>query len=159
MIYPMADLELDLNGKKVSVTAPPEKPLLWVLREDLGLHGAKFSCGKGLCGACTVLLDGQPSRSCSVPVADCAGKAIRTIEGLSADGSDRVQRAWLALDVAQCGYCQAGQIMAAVALLEKVPNPSDLDIDQAMTNICRCGTYPRIRAAIHLAAKDATDGG
>jgi isoquinoline 1-oxidoreductase alpha subunit len=154
----MADLELDLNGKKVRVGAAPDKPLLWVLREDLGLLGAKFGCGKGLCGACTVLMDGRPVRSCSVPLAQADGKAIRTIEGLSTDGSHRVQRAWQALDVPQCGYCQAGQIMAAVALLETTPAPTDQDIDQAMTNICRCGTYPRIRAAIHRAALGAGDG-
>jgi isoquinoline 1-oxidoreductase alpha subunit len=128
-------------------------PLLWAIRDLAGMTGTKFGCGKALCGACTVHVDGQPVRSCSYPVSAAAGKSVTTIEGLSADGSHPVQVAWRELNVAQCGYCQSGQIMTAVALLEKTPNPTDADIDLAMSgNICRCGTYTRIRAAIHKAA-------
>jgi isoquinoline 1-oxidoreductase alpha subunit len=125
---------------------------LWVLRDELGLTGTKFGCGIAQCGACTVHIDGQPTRSCSVAVSDVGQAAITTIEGLSPDSSHPVQKAWLAEDVPQCGYCQSGQIMAAVAFLKDNPNPSDADIDSGITNICRCGTYPRIRAAIHRAA-------
>jgi isoquinoline 1-oxidoreductase alpha subunit len=136
------------------VDAPPEMPLLWVIRDLLGFTGTKFGCGMAQCGVCTVHLDGQPVRSCVTPVSTVGARKIRTIEGLSADGSHPVQRAWAEADVVQCGYCQSGQIMTAVALLEQRPDPSDADIDAAMSgNICRCGTYVRIREAIHLAAK------
>ena len=145
-----------LNGQSCDVEAPPDTPLLWVLRDSLGLTGTKFGCGMAQCGACTVHLDGQAVRSCSTPVSAAGGKRVTTIEGLSADGSHPVQRAWAALDVPQCGYCQSGQIMSAAALLARTPNPSDEDIEAAMAgNICRCGTYNRIRAAIHAAAKEA----
>jgi isoquinoline 1-oxidoreductase alpha subunit len=127
--------------------------LLWVLRDSLKLTGTKFGCGIAQCGACTVLIDGQAMRSCSVPVSAVAGKAVTTIEGLSAEGTHPVQLAWIELDVPQCGYCQSGQIMAAVALLKDKPKPTDEEINREMTNICRCGTYPRIRAAIHRAAE------
>ena len=146
-------ITMKVNGKTVSVKAEPDTPLLWVIRDELGLTGTKFGCGAALCGACTVHLDGQPVRSCSIRVGDVkATDQIVTIEGLSGDSSHPVQKAWLALDVPQCGYCQSGQIMAAAALLKKNPKPSDADIDAAMTNICRCGTYQRIRAAVHMAA-------
>jgi len=148
---------LDINGKTVNVDADPNTPLLWVIRDSLGMTGTKFGCGAALCGACTVHLDGKPIRSCSTPMSAAAGKKITTIEGIpdSAVGK-KVQAAWAALDVPQCGYCQSGQIMAATALLTEKPNPTDADIDSAMAgNICRCGTYPRIRAAIHKAAKGA----
>ena len=143
-----------VNGKPVAFTAEPDTPLLWVIREELGLTGTKFGCGIAACGACTVHVNGEVTRSCSVPVSDVAGKAITTIEGIkSADGAlHPVQAAWIEAQVPQCGYCQSGQIMAAVALL-KNGAPSDAQIDEAMTNICRCGTYPRIRAAIHAAVK------
>lgn len=132
-------------------------PLLWAIRDLAGMTGTKFGCGKALCGACTVHVDGQPVRSCSFPVSAVAGKSVTTIEGISTDGSHPVQVAWRELNVAQCGYCQSGQIMSAVALLEKTPNPADEDIDLAMSgNICRCGTYTRIRAAIHKAAGSAS---
>ena len=145
-----------LNGQSCNVEAPPDTPLLWVLRDSLGLTGTKFGCGMAQCGACTVHLDGQAVRSCSTPVSAAGGKRVTTIEGLSADGSHPVQRAWAALDVPQCGYCQSGQIMSAAALLSRTPNQSDEDIEAAMAgNICRCGTYNRIRAAIHAAAKEA----
>ena len=135
------------------VEAAPDMPLLWVLRDLMGLTGTKFGCGIAQCGACTVHIDGAPLRACVTPVSAVAGKNITTIEGLSADGTHPVQQAWTELDVVQCGYCQSGQIMSAVALLAKVPTPTDTDIDQAMSgNICRCGTYPRIRAAVHRAA-------
>jgi len=127
--------------------------LLWVLRDTFGLTGTKFGCGIAQCGACTVLIDGHAMRSCSVPVSFVGGKQITTIEGLSAEGTHPVQLAWIEHDVPQCGYCQSGQIMAAVALLKQKPKPTDADIDREMTNICRCGTYPRIRAAIHRAAE------
>jgi len=148
--------KLNVNGKVQTVDAEPEMPLLWVLREVLGMTGTKYGCGIAQCGACTVHLDGQPVRSCSVPGASVANRKITTIEGLSANSSHPVQRAWAALDVPQCGYCQSGQIMAAAALLKRTPKPTDKDIDEAMTNICRCGTYQRIRAAIHVAAGTRT---
>jgi isoquinoline 1-oxidoreductase subunit alpha len=148
----MPDFVLQINGSRRRVTVSAGTPLLWVLRDGLGLTGAKFGCGAGLCGACTVHLDGQAVRSCGVPVEQAAGKAVVTIEGLSTDGSHPVQRAWVEEDVPQCGYCQAGQIMAAAALLARTPKPSNDDIDAAMSgNLCRCGTYLRIRAAIHRA--------
>jgi aerobic-type carbon monoxide dehydrogenase small subunit (CoxS/CutS family) len=144
---------LVINGARRSVEVDPAMPLLWVLRDVLGLLGTKYGCGVGVCGACTVHLDGEAVRSCTVPVAEVAGRRVTTIEGLSPDGGHPVQRAWLAEDVAQCGYCQAGQIMTAAALLRRVARPSDADIDREMAdNVCRCGTYQRIRAAIHRAA-------
>ena len=148
---------LTINGKAVTVAAEPDTPLLWVIRDEVGLTGTKFGCGKALCGACTVHLDGTPVRSCQTPLSAAAGKKVSTIESAASTAVGRkVQAAWIAHDVPQCGYCQSGQIMSAVALLEAKPNPSDADIDQAMSgNICRCGTYPRIRAAIHSAAKGA----
>lgn len=147
-------IEFELNGEAVSLDIDPAMPLLWAIRDVAGLTGTKFGCGKALCGACTVHLDGAPIRSCSFPVSGAAGKSITTIEGLSDDGSHPVQEAWRELNVAQCGYCQSGQIMSAAALLESNPSPSDADIDTAMSgNICRCGTYTRIRSAIHKAAE------
>jgi isoquinoline 1-oxidoreductase alpha subunit len=145
---------LTINGKTREVNADPSTPLLWVIRDSLGMTGTKFGCGAALCGACTVHLDGKPVRSCSTPLSAAAGKSITTIEAIGATPTGKkVQQAWAALDVPQCGYCQSGQIMSATALLEAKPNPSDADIDAAMAgNICRCGTYPRIRAAIHKAA-------
>lgn len=145
---------LSINGQDTQVDAPDDMPLLWVLRDILGLNGTKFGCGMAQCGACTVHLDGQPVRSCVLPVAGAAGKKITTIEGLSAtDLGKRVQQAWLGIEVAQCGYCQTGQIMSAAALLAQKPAPTDEDIDAAMSgNLCRCGTYVRIRAAIKQAA-------
>ena len=145
-------VELNINGRAHKVDVEEDTPLLWVLREQAGLTGTKYGCGIAACGACTVHIDGQPTRSCSFPVAAAAGKKITTIEGLSPDSTHKVQKAWVQLDVPQCGYCQSGQIMAAVALLERNPKPTDKDIDEAMSNICRCGTYQRVRAAIHLAA-------
>ncbi len=146
-------IRLVVNGRPRDVDAPPDTPLLWVIRESLALTGTKYGCGMALCGACTVHLDGQPMRSCVTPVSAAAGKAITTIEGLGEKGLHPVQQAWIAEEVPQCGYCQSGQIMAAVALLAKTPSPTDADIDQAMVgHICRCGTYQRIRAAIHRAA-------
>jgi isoquinoline 1-oxidoreductase subunit alpha len=142
-----------LNGKSQTVEVSPDMPLLWVLRDTLNMTGTKFGCGMALCGACTVHVDGEPARSCSTAISKVAGKKVTTIEGLSADGTHPVQVAWIAEDVPQCGYCQSGQIMSAVALLDKKPNPTDADIDDAMSgNICRCGTYQRIRKAIHRAA-------
>jgi len=145
---------LTINGKTREVNADPSTPLLWVIRDSLGMTGTKFGCGAQLCGACTVHLDGKPVRSCGTPLSAAAGKKITTIEAIGATPTGKkVQQAWAALDVPQCGYCQSGQIMSATALLEAKPNPSDADIDAAMAgNICRCGTYPRIRAAIHKAA-------
>jgi isoquinoline 1-oxidoreductase alpha subunit len=144
---------LIVNGHRQVVDATPDTPLLWAIRDYLNLTGTKFGCGMGLCGACTVHLDGQPVRSCSTPISAAAGKAITTIEGLSSDVGHRLQAAWIAEEVPQCGYCQSGQLMSAAALLTKTPKPSDADIDAAMSgNICRCGTYQRIRRAIHLAA-------
>ena len=148
--------QLNVNGKTHTVDAEPEMPLLWVLREVIGLTGTKYGCGIAQCGACTVHLEGQPVRSCSIPGSAVAGQAITTIEGLSANSSHPVQKAWAELDVPQCGYCQSGQIMAAAALLKNTPKPTDKDIDDAMSNICRCGTYQRIRAAIHVAAGTRT---
>jgi isoquinoline 1-oxidoreductase alpha subunit len=147
-------ISLQINGKTHSVDAEPGTPLLWVIRDNLGMIGTKFGCGMALCGACTVHLDGQPIRSCSTPVSAAAGKKITTIEAIGATPvGEKVQAAWRALDVPQCGYCQSGQIMSAVALLAQKPKPTDAEIDGAMAgNICRCGTYPRIRAAIHAAA-------
>jgi aerobic-type carbon monoxide dehydrogenase small subunit (CoxS/CutS family) len=148
-----ATYELAVNGETRRVEAPPGMPLLWVLRDLLGLRGTKYGCGRAFCGACTVLADGRPVRSCVLPVEDAVGSALTTIEGLSPDGSHPVQRAWVELDVPQCGYCQAGQILSAAALLAENPRPSDADIDRAMAgNLCRCGTYQRIRRAIHDAA-------
>jgi isoquinoline 1-oxidoreductase subunit alpha len=147
---------LTVNTKSVTADVPGDMPLLWALRDVLNLKGTKFGCGAGLCGACTVLLDGRPVRGCQTPVRNVGTKQVTTIEGLSADGSHPVQRAWMELDVPQCGYCQAGQIMSAVALLDKTPKPTDQDINAAMTgNLCRCGTYLRIRQAIHRAAEIA----
>ncbi len=144
---------LNVNGKDVNVDVEADMPLLWVLRDELGLRGTKYGCGIAACGACTVHMDGQPVRACVMPVSAVEGKKITTIEALSSDGSHPVQKAWVQLQVPQCGYCQSGQIMAAAALLSTNKKPSDADIDSAMTNICRCGTYARIREAIHLAAK------
>jgi isoquinoline 1-oxidoreductase subunit alpha len=144
--------ELNINGKNVKLDVEAEMPLLWVLREEVGLTGTKFGCGIAQCGSCTVYVNDNPVRSCSVPASALTGTKITTIEALSADSSHPVQKAWAELDVPQCGYCQSGQIMAAAALLKNKPRPTDKDIDDAMTNICRCGTYQRIRAAIHLAA-------
>jgi isoquinoline 1-oxidoreductase alpha subunit len=145
--------KLSVNGVAREFEAEEDTPLLWVLREQLGLTGSKYGCGIGLCGACTVLIDGVPARSCMRPASSVgATEKIVTIEGLSPDGSHPVQKAWAALDVPQCGFCQSGMIMAAVALLKEKPKPSDVDIDEAMTNICRCGTYNRVRAAIKVVA-------
>src|SRR5712671_5922866 len=146
-------IQLTVNGVGHSVDVAPETPLLWVIRDQLGLTGTKFSCGISQCGACTLHIDGRPVRSCSVPVSAAVGKAVTTIEGLSPDGTHPVQLAWIDFDVPQCGYCQSGQIMAAVSLLKQKPKPTDAEIDAIMTNICRCGTYPRIRQAIHKAAE------
>ncbi len=147
-------IELNINGKDARVDVDADTPLLWVLRDTLSLTGTKFGCGMALCGACTVHLDGAPIRSCVTPVSAVTGKKITTIEGLSSDRSHPVQKAWIELDVPQCGYCQSGQIMSAVALLTHTPQPTDDQIDAAMAgNICRCGTYQRIRAAIHRAAQ------
>jgi isoquinoline 1-oxidoreductase subunit alpha len=147
-------ISFNVNGKSTSVDAAPDTPLLWVLRDNLGMTGTKFGCGKALCGACTVHLNGQAVRSCQTPVGSVSGQKITTIEGLG--GNHKVQRAWVALDVPQCGYCQPGQMMSASALLASNKNPSDEEIDAFMSgNICRCGTYPRIRAAIKQAAKMA----
>jgi len=145
-------LELTVNGARHSVDVAPETPLLWVVRDQLGLTGTKFSCGIAQCGACTLHIDGQPVRSCSVPVSAAAGKAVTTIEGLSPDGTHPVQLAWMELDVPQCGYCQSGMIMNVVALLKRRPNPTDAEIDAQITNACRCSTYHRIRKAIRVAA-------
>jgi isoquinoline 1-oxidoreductase alpha subunit len=145
---------ITVNNQMVNVDAAPDTPLLWVLRDHLGMTGTKFGCGMALCGACTVHIDGAATRSCVLPLSAVEGKSITTIEGLSKDRSHVVQKAWLEIDVPQCGYCQSGQIMSAVALLKANPKPSDEDIDAAMSgNICRCGTYPRIRKAIHRAAE------
>jgi isoquinoline 1-oxidoreductase alpha subunit len=152
-------MKLDINGTVRDVDATPDMPLLWVLRDVLGFTGTKFGCGMAQCGACTVHLDGQPVRSCITPVSTVGARKVRTIEGLPADGSHPVQRAWAEADVVQCGYCQSGQIMTTVALLEQKPDPTDADIDAALSgNICRCGTYARIREAVHLAAKLSRGG-
>jgi aerobic-type carbon monoxide dehydrogenase small subunit (CoxS/CutS family) len=149
-------INFTLNGKPQSVDVPSEMPLLWAVRDVIGLTGTKFGCGMAQCGACTVHLDGSAIRSCVTPISAVAGKAVTTIEGLSADGSHPLQKAWVTEQVPQCGYCQSGQIMNAAALLATTPSPTDEQIDAAMAgNICRCGTYSRIRAAIHLAAKEA----
>jgi isoquinoline 1-oxidoreductase alpha subunit len=149
-------IRFTLNGKLQAVDVPAEMPLLWVVRDVVGLTGTKYGCGMAQCGACTVHLDGHAVRSCTTPVSAVAGKSVTTIEGLSADGSHPVQRAWVAEQVPQCGYCQSGQIMSAAALLTGTPTPTDADIDAAMAgNLCRCGTYQRIRAAIHRAAKES----
>lgn len=149
----MAPISFTLNNKNFSFDGDPQMPLLWVIRDFAGLKGTKFGCGIAQCGACTIHLDGTPVRSCSLPVSAAAGKSITTIEGISDNIDHVVQKAWIELQVPQCGYCQSGQVMAAVALLKRTPNPTDKDIDNAMQGIiCRCGTYPRIRAAIHRAA-------
>jgi isoquinoline 1-oxidoreductase subunit alpha len=149
--HPM--ITLNLNGRDTTLDVDGDMPLLWVLRDIVGLTGTKYGCGMALCGACTVHLEGAPVRSCVTPVSAASGKRVTTIEGLSSDNSHPVQRAWIEIDVPQCGYCQSGQIMAAAALLAQTPQPTDADIDTAMAgNICRCGTYQRIRAAIHRAA-------
>jgi isoquinoline 1-oxidoreductase alpha subunit len=148
-------IEFTLNGKPQSLDVDPQMPLLWAIRDIAGLTGTKYGCGKALCGSCTVHVDGNPVRSCAFPLSAVAGTAVTTIEGLSADGNHPVQKAWRELNVPQCGYCQSGQIMTAVALLQRNPNPSDEEIATAMSgNICRCGTYTRIRKAIHRAAGD-----
>jgi isoquinoline 1-oxidoreductase alpha subunit len=150
----MPAIEFILNGKRQSVDVSPQMPLLWVLRDMLGMTGTKFGCGLQLCGACTVQINGVATRSCGAAISSVAGKNVTTIEGLSSDLSHPVQRAWVESDVPQCGYCQSGQIMSASALLARKPNPTDADIDQAMRgNLCRCGTYSAIREAIHRAAK------
>jgi isoquinoline 1-oxidoreductase alpha subunit len=145
-------ITLNVNGKAHKLDVEPDMPLLWVLRDELKLAGAKYGCGVGQCGSCTVLVDGEPVRSCTVPASSLAGKKVVTIEGLSKPGIHRVQKAWIEHDVAQCGYCQTGMIVSAIALLAKNPKPSDADIDAAMSNLCRCGTYAKVRAAIHAAA-------
>jgi isoquinoline 1-oxidoreductase alpha subunit len=145
-------LSFKLNGRAVTVDADADTPLLWVIRDQLGMTGTKYGCGIAACGACTVHIDGMAVRSCSFPVSGVSGRAVTTIEGLSTDRSHPLQKAWIEHQVPQCGYCQSGMIMAAAALLKEVPSPTDADIDAAVTNICRCGTYSRIRAAIHAAA-------
>jgi len=147
-------IRLDVNGSTHSLDVEGEMPLLWVLRDELKLAGTKYGCGIAQCGACTVLVDGEPVRSCVIPAASVAGKKIVTIEGLGSKGLNAVQKAWVEKSVPQCGYCQSGMIMAATALLEKTPQPTDAQIDSAMTNLCRCGTYARVRDAIHSAAKE-----
>ena len=150
----MANITFTLNGSPQTVDVVPEMPLLWVLRDVVGLTGTKFGCGMALCGACTVHVDGQPIRSCSTPMKSVANKKVVTIEGLSPNGTHPVQRAWMETDVPQCGYCQSGQVMTAAALLARKPKPTDADIDEAMRgNLCRCGTYQSVRAAVHRAAE------
>ncbi len=149
-------IELTVNGTLHRLDASDDTPLLWVLRDHLGMRGTKFGCGAALCGACTVMLDGDALRSCVMPLQALAGRSITTIEGLSPDRSHPLQRAWIAHQVPQCGYCQSGMLMAAAALLKRHPRPDDAQIDEAMTNICRCGSYPRVRAAIHAAAQEAS---
>lgn len=144
-------MQLHLNGKSVSLDIETDMPLLWAIRDEAGLTGTKFGCGVAMCGACTVLLDGEPVRSCSLPASAAVGRKITTIEGLR--GTSALQKAWIAQQVPQCGYCQSGMLMAATALLARKPRPTDADIDAAITNLCRCGTYPRIKAAIHEAAR------
>ena len=145
--------ELNVNGKKYKVEVDPDTPLLWVIREQIGLTGTKYGCGIGVCGACTVLFEGQAIRSCSLPVSAAEGKKIETIESLEKNGQlSKVQKAWVDNQVPQCGYCQSGQVMAAAALLKRIPKPTDADIDNAMSNICRCGTYQKIRDGIHVAS-------
>jgi|SRR3990172_6586386 len=152
-------ISVNVNGKEESIDIPPETPLLWVVRDSLGLTGTKFGCGAALCGACTVHVNGEAVRSCVTPVKDVVGRKVTTIEGLSPDNGHPVQKAWIAHDVPQCGYCQSGMIMAVSALLAKKPNPTDRDIDASITNLCRCATYHRIREAIHAAAKTKSVGG
>jgi aerobic-type carbon monoxide dehydrogenase small subunit (CoxS/CutS family) len=153
-------IRLTVNGREQVLSIDPDIPLLWVIRENLGLTGTKYGCGIAACGACTVLVDGDPVRSCITPVSDVAGKKVTTIEGLSSQGLHPVQEAWIAEDVVQCGYCHSGQIMTAAALLARKPKPTDDDIDDAMSgNICRCGTYQRIRRAIHRASQIMMEGG
>ena len=149
----MDPISLTVNGRITTVTVAPDTPLLWVLRDTLGLTGTKFGCGIGMCGTCTVLLNGEAVRTCMLPVSAAANHRVTTIEGLSRERSHPVQRAWIEEDVPQCGYCQSGQILAAVALLARHPHPTDAQIDEGMTNLCTCGTYQRIRAAIHRAAQ------
>ncbi|MEM9533900.1 MAG: (2Fe-2S)-binding protein [Pseudomonadota bacterium] len=150
-------IEFTLNGKPVSIDAPADKPLLWAIREDAGATGTKFGCGIAMCGACTVHLDGSPTRSCVLPLSAVAGRSVTTVEGVRGDAAMAVREAWRKLDVVQCGYCQSGQMMSATALLESNPSPTDEQIDAAMSgNLCRCATYHRIRAAIHVAAKQLT---
>lgn len=152
-------LTIQVNGQSHQLDIAPDTPLLWVLRERLQLTGTKYGCGQALCGACTVHIDGQASRSCVIPVKEVVGKRVVTIEGLAAGMLDALEAAWVAEEVPQCGYCQPGQVMAAAALLTQTPQPSDAEIDQAMSgNLCRCGTYPRIRKAIHRAAKAGGEG-
>jgi isoquinoline 1-oxidoreductase alpha subunit len=146
-------MKLTVNGKTHDLDVEGDTPLLWVIRDDVGLTGTKFGCGIGACGACTVLLEGEPTRSCVLPMSAVAGRSITTIEGLSADKSHPVQKAWIAESVPQCGYCQSGMILTAAALLKRKAHPTDTEIDSAMTNICRCGTYDRVRKAIHRAAR------
>lgn len=148
-------LELNVNGRTHRVDVEGEMPLLWVLRDHLDLPGTKYGCGIALCGSCTVHLDGKPVRSCTLPVSAAVGKKIVTIEGISKDGLHRVQKAWIDHEVPQCGYCHSGMIMSAIALLEEIPQPTDAQIDETMTNLCRCGTYARVRKAIHALAADA----
>jgi isoquinoline 1-oxidoreductase alpha subunit len=156
----MAAVKFTLNGKAQTVDVAPAMPLLWVLRDTLGMTGTKFGCGMSLCGACTVHINGQPVRACVTPISNVASKTVTTIEGLSPDRSNPIQMAWIQEDVPQCGYCQSGQIMTAAALLAKTANPTDADIDEAMrNNICRCGTYQSIRRAVHLAAELRRNGG
>ena len=153
-------VQLNINGRSHKIDVEPDTPLLWVIREQVGLTGTKYGCGIAQCGACSVHINGELQRSCSIKMSAVKpGDRIVTIEGLSPDSSHPVQRAWVALDVPQCGYCQSGQVMAAAALLAKKPKPTDRDIDEAMTNICRCGTYQRIRAAVHMAAGTGRGGG
>ena len=146
-------IKLNVNGRVSNVDVEPDMPLLWVLRDVLGLTGAKFGCGLGLCGACTVHIDGEPVRACVMPVSAVAGKKVLTVEGLSAHGMHAIQKAWIEHEVPQCGYCQTGMIMAAVSLLKKTPKPTDAQIDDSMSNICRCGTYARVKTAIKAVAK------
>ena len=156
----MSQFNLRINGQDHALDVPDDMPLLWVLRDALDLVGTKYGCGIGLCGTCTVLIDGEPAQSCLLPASGLTGAEITTIEGFSPQGDHPVQRAWNDEDVAQCGYCQGGQVLTAAALLERKPDPSDEDIDQAMSsNLCRCGTYPRIRKAVKLAAKYSAEKG
>ena len=148
-------ITITVNGERHDVDVPPDMPLLWVIRDELGLTGTKFGCGVSQCGCCTVHVDGEATRSCVLPVSQVVGKQVHTIESLSTDNSTAIQKAWIAEQVPQCGYCQSGQIMAAAAFLRKNPNPSNTQISEEITNICRCGTYDRISSAIHLAAREA----
>lgn len=148
-------IDVEVNGVRQSLDVEPDTPLLWVLREQLALTGSKFGCGVGACGACTVHVDGEPVRSCALPIEEVQGKSVVTIEGIGGGSLHPVQVAWIEHQVPQCGYCHSGQVMTAIALLKRIPQPSDADIDRAMTNLCRCGTYDRIRQAIHTAARSA----